>query len=177
MCAVHNTAVFFCSSLISCFPGMLLRYCLSDFEMVLLAPVITGCYFCIQFSITEISIMRALLLLLLLCDIWDSRGAHVNTVLNFHIYEGQEISWVDERLLAYKEHLSGEVVDQLDIIWSVWHNKGDMNMPMKENFEHTKRNGILSTAPNVMTHGKLLQKKNSRAREVGFVNMWTCRKQ
>ena len=31
----------FCSSLISCFPGMLLMYCLSDFEMVSFAPVIT----------------------------------------------------------------------------------------------------------------------------------------
>ena len=36
---------FFCSSLISCFPGMLLRYCLSDFEMVSVAPVITGTAF------------------------------------------------------------------------------------------------------------------------------------
>ena len=33
---------FFCSSLISCFPGMLLRYSLSDFEMVPVAPIITG---------------------------------------------------------------------------------------------------------------------------------------
>ena len=41
MCAVPNMAVF-CSSLISCFPGMLLRYCLGDFEMVLVTPVVTG---------------------------------------------------------------------------------------------------------------------------------------
>jgi hypothetical protein len=34
--------VFFCSSLILCFPGMLLRYCLSDFEMVPVAHIITG---------------------------------------------------------------------------------------------------------------------------------------
>ena len=40
MCAVHNMAVF-CSSLISCFPGMLLRYYLSDFEMVPIAPIVT----------------------------------------------------------------------------------------------------------------------------------------
>jgi len=32
-----------------------------------------------------------------------------------------------------------------------------MNVPRKENCEHTKRNGILSTAPNVMTYGKILQ--------------------
>jgi hypothetical protein len=43
----------YCSSLISCFPGTWLRYCLSDFEIVSVAPVITGITF-------------ALLLLLLL---------------------------------------------------------------------------------------------------------------
>ena len=37
MCAVYKT-VDFCSSLISCFPGMLLRYCLSDSELVPIAP-------------------------------------------------------------------------------------------------------------------------------------------
>jgi hypothetical protein len=35
MCAVPNIAVF-CSSLISCFPGMLLKYFLKDFELLLL---------------------------------------------------------------------------------------------------------------------------------------------
>ena len=47
MCAVPNMAVFFffCSSLISCFPGVLFRYCLSDFEMVPVAPIITGITF------------------------------------------------------------------------------------------------------------------------------------
>jgi hypothetical protein len=33
MCAVPNIAVF-CSSLTSCFPGMLLKYFLKDFELV-----------------------------------------------------------------------------------------------------------------------------------------------
>ena len=33
LCAVHKMAVF-CNTLISCFLGILLRYCLSDFEMV-----------------------------------------------------------------------------------------------------------------------------------------------
>jgi len=32
MCAVYNMAVF-CSSLTSCFPGMMLTYFLNDFEM------------------------------------------------------------------------------------------------------------------------------------------------
>ena len=40
MCAVPNVAVLF-SSLISCFRGMLLRYCLSDFETVPVVTVIT----------------------------------------------------------------------------------------------------------------------------------------
>jgi len=40
-CAVSNMAVF-CSSLILCFPGMLLGYFLNDFEVVPVAPFITG---------------------------------------------------------------------------------------------------------------------------------------
>ena len=40
MCAVPNVAIF-CSSLISCFSGTLLRYCLVDFELVPVAPVVT----------------------------------------------------------------------------------------------------------------------------------------
>ena len=41
MCAVPNMAVF-CSSWMLCFLGMLLRYCLSDFWMVPVAPIVTG---------------------------------------------------------------------------------------------------------------------------------------
>jgi hypothetical protein len=41
MCAVPNMAVV-CSSLISCFPDMLLRYCLSDYVMVPVAHIISG---------------------------------------------------------------------------------------------------------------------------------------
>ena len=40
ICAVPNMAVFY-SSLISCFHGMLLRYCLNDGDMVPVTPVIT----------------------------------------------------------------------------------------------------------------------------------------
>ena len=43
-CAVPNMAVF-CSSLISCFPGILLKYFLNDFEIVPVAPIITGITF------------------------------------------------------------------------------------------------------------------------------------
>ena len=41
MCAVPNMAVF-CSSFTSCFPCILLTYFLNEFEIVTVAPVITG---------------------------------------------------------------------------------------------------------------------------------------
>jgi len=44
MCAVPNMAVF-CSSLISRFPGMLLKYFLNDFEILPVAPIINGITF------------------------------------------------------------------------------------------------------------------------------------
>jgi len=46
MCAVPHTAVF-CSSLTSYFPGMLLTHFLNDFEIVPVAPIITGIAFVI----------------------------------------------------------------------------------------------------------------------------------
>jgi hypothetical protein len=57
MCAVPNMAVF-CSYLTSWFPGMVLTYFLNDFEMVPVAPIITG--------ITLVFTFHLLLLLLLL---------------------------------------------------------------------------------------------------------------
>jgi len=71
MCAVPNMAVFY-SSLTSCFPGMLLTYFLNDFEIVPVAPIITGITFVFTFHMRCISIVRSsfiiefLLLLLLL---------------------------------------------------------------------------------------------------------------
>jgi len=59
MCAVPNMAVF-CSSLTTCFSGMLLTYFLNNFEVVPVAPVITGITFVFTFH------LRCLLLLLLL---------------------------------------------------------------------------------------------------------------
>jgi len=44
MCAVPNTAVF-CSSLTSWFPGILLTYFLNEFQIVPVAPIITGITF------------------------------------------------------------------------------------------------------------------------------------
>jgi hypothetical protein len=42
LCAVPNMAVF-CSTLTSWFPGLVLTYCLNDFEMVTVAPI-NYCY-------------------------------------------------------------------------------------------------------------------------------------
>ena len=47
-CAVPNMAVF-CNSLTSWFPGMLLTYFLNDFEMIPVAPIITGVTFAFIF--------------------------------------------------------------------------------------------------------------------------------
>ena len=57
MCAVPNMAVF-CSSFTSWFPDMLLMYFLNDFEMVPLAPIITGITLVFTFHMHCISIVR-----------------------------------------------------------------------------------------------------------------------
>ena len=56
MCAVP----VFCSSLTSCFPGMLLTYFLNEFETVPVAPIITGITFVFTFHMRCISIVRSL---------------------------------------------------------------------------------------------------------------------
>jgi hypothetical protein len=71
MCAVPNVADF-CSSLISCFPGMLLRYCLSAFKVVPVATII----------IIIIIIIIILLFLLLQQPFYISR-IYINFVLVF----------------------------------------------------------------------------------------------
>ena len=59
MCAVPNVAVF-CRSLTSCFPGMLVTYFLNDFEIVPVAPIITGITFILTIHMRCISIVRSL---------------------------------------------------------------------------------------------------------------------
>ena len=59
MCVVPNMAVFW-SSLTSCFPGMLLMYFLNDFEIVPVAPIITGINFVFTFHMHCVSIVRSL---------------------------------------------------------------------------------------------------------------------
>jgi len=59
MCAVPSMAVFW-SFFTSCFPGMLLTYFLNDFEIVPVAPFITGITFVFTFYMHCISIVRSL---------------------------------------------------------------------------------------------------------------------
>ena len=59
MCAVPNMAVF-CSFFNSWFPGMLLMYFLNYFEMVPVAPIITGIALVFTFHMRCISIVRSL---------------------------------------------------------------------------------------------------------------------
>ena len=55
----------FCSSLISCFLGMLLRYCLSDLEMVPVAPIITGITFAFTFHMCWIPIIIIIIIIII----------------------------------------------------------------------------------------------------------------
>ena len=59
MCAVPSMAVFY-SSFTSRFPGMLLMYFLNDFEIVTVAPIITGIAFVFTFNMRCIHIVRSL---------------------------------------------------------------------------------------------------------------------
>ena len=66
MCAVPNMAVC-CSPLISCFSGMLLRYCLNDTEMAPVAPVVTGIFLVFTFHMRCISIVRSIYIYMYIC--------------------------------------------------------------------------------------------------------------
>ena len=59
MCAGPNMAVF-CISVTPCFPGMLHTYFTNDFEIVPVAPIITGIAFVFTFHMHCISIVRSL---------------------------------------------------------------------------------------------------------------------
>ena len=59
ICAVPKMALF-CSSLTSWFPGMLLTCFLKDFEIVPIAPIITGITFVFTFHMRCMSIVRSL---------------------------------------------------------------------------------------------------------------------
>ena len=65
MCAVPNMAVF-CSSLTSWFPGMLLTHFLNVFEIVPVAPIITGITFVFTLHMRCIYLVRSLYFRILL---------------------------------------------------------------------------------------------------------------
>jgi len=52
----------FCSSLTPCFPGMLLTYLLNYFEIIPVAPIITGIIFVLTFHMRCISIVSLYIL-------------------------------------------------------------------------------------------------------------------
>jgi hypothetical protein len=56
---VPNTAVFL-SSMMSCFPSMLLRYFLSDSEMVRVVPIIIGIAFIFIVHVRAISVVKSI---------------------------------------------------------------------------------------------------------------------
>jgi len=89
MSAVPSMTVF-CGSLISCSPGLLLRYCLNDFQMILVAPIITGITFAFTIHMHWISVIRSLyfrifspsfLITFLSCEIAASINIHVPFVV------------------------------------------------------------------------------------------------
>jgi len=59
MCAVPVWQ-FFCISFISCFPAMLLRNFMNEFEMVPVAPIISGITVVFKFHMRWISVVKAL---------------------------------------------------------------------------------------------------------------------
>ena len=61
VCAVLHMAVF-CSPLTSDSPGTLFRYFVNDFEMVPVAPIITGIAFVFTFLLLSVFILRSLFL-------------------------------------------------------------------------------------------------------------------
>jgi len=91
LCAVHNMAFF--SSLISCFPIMFLRYCLSDFEVVPFTPVTTGITFAFTFHMHWISIVRySYIRIFLVSFLFTFLSALIATSIDMHVY--CLLSWI-----------------------------------------------------------------------------------
>ena len=81
MCAVLNTAVFW-SSLTSRFPGVLLTYFVNDFEIVPVAPIITGITFVFTFHMRCISIVRSLYFIILSASFFN----HIYVSWDYNVY-------------------------------------------------------------------------------------------
>ena len=85
MCEVPNMAVF-CSSLTSWFPGMLLTYFLNGFEIVPVAPVITGITSVFTFHMRCISIVRSLYFKILSASFLITfLSPEIATSINIHV--------------------------------------------------------------------------------------------
>ena len=82
MCAVPNMAVF-CSSLTSWFPGMLFTYFLNVFEIVLVAPIITGITFVFIFHMCCISIVRSLYIIIIIINLYSTVDQWVEHQVTF----------------------------------------------------------------------------------------------
>jgi len=91
MCAMPNMA-FFCSSLTSWFPGVLLTYFLNYFEMVPVAPIITGITFGFTFDMRCISIVKSLYFRIfsasfLITFLSPETATSINIHIIFHYHE------------------------------------------------------------------------------------------
>ena len=85
MCALPNMDVF-CSSLISCFPGTLFRYFLNDFEMLPVAPIITGITFVFTFHMRCIFIVMFLYFRIFLASYFTTfLFPEIATSINIHV--------------------------------------------------------------------------------------------
>ena len=92
MCAVPNMAVF-CSSFTSCFPGMLLTYFLNNFEIVPVAPIITGITFVFTFHMRCISIVRSLYFRIFSASFLTTfLSPEIATSINIHV--PFSLSWI-----------------------------------------------------------------------------------
>ena len=82
--AVPNMAVFYIS-LILCFPGMLLRHCLSDFEMVPVAHVITGILLLSHSTCTEFLLKSLYLKIFSASFLITFLSPGIATSINMHV--------------------------------------------------------------------------------------------
>ena len=92
MCVVPNMAVF-CSSLISCFPGMLFTYFLIEFEIVPVAPIMTGITFVFTFHMCCISVVRSLYFRIISVSFLITfLSPEIATSINIHV--PLSLSWI-----------------------------------------------------------------------------------
>ena len=87
VCVRCTIWLFFLSSLISCFPSTLLRYCLNHFEMVPVTCVFTGITFAFTFHMCWISIvMYSYIRIFLPSFLFTFLCALIATSINIHIH-------------------------------------------------------------------------------------------